>query len=446
MKIKAEITSGQRPYDGLAAVRLFSDEIKNIELDLPFTPLHRVLGMPNELALDFLLLASICYIADKGISRKASSDVWTRTLSIDIPVADRKRWAKTTDNLNAALSFLSGDVWNVSFCDATQKLFLEGRRRRFRKPNPDEPTNFHAVSLLSGGLDSVIGVIDFLAENETSNLMLVGHYDTSGPKSQQLRLFETLKTAYPNRLKLVQARISQRPRKSTESSLRARSIAFLALGVYAAATLGPDIPVLTPENGFIALNLPLTPSRIGSCSTRTMHPFYLDQIRIVLKKAGLTNEIVNPLGLKTKPECVATCKNPKFLAALAGATVSCSHGTRRQHWKRRNVDNCGYCMPCLLRRVSLHAAGLDAGQNYGIDVCSGELNLSSDLDSADDLRAVVDALGTFRSDGSIRRALRNVAPIEPIDEYVGLIHRGFDQIREWIRDSHSKELIKAMTG
>ena len=93
--------------------------------------------------------------------------------------------------------------------------------------------------------------------------------------------------------------------KNVEPSLRSRSIVFIGLGIYAASEVGAEIPLLAPENGTIALNLPLTPSRSGSCSTRTMHPFYLDTLRSVLNDLGLKNSLTNPLGLKTgKGECV----------------------------------------------------------------------------------------------------------------------------------------------
>ena len=117
--------------------------------------------------------------------------------------------------------------------------------------------------------------------------MLIGHYDAAGPKSQQEALYQRIKTHFPGRTKLVQVRVSQRPPKNTESTLRSRSIVFIGLGIYAASEMGFDVPLLAPENGTIALNLPLTPSRSGSCSTRTMHPFYLDTLRSVLKDLGL---------------------------------------------------------------------------------------------------------------------------------------------------------------
>jgi hypothetical protein len=158
----------------------------------------------------------------------------------------------------------------------------------------------------------------------------MGHYETSGPRSQQITPHEKLRLKYPNRTKLIQVRVAKRPAKNEEPSLRSRSVVFLALGLYAAIESGGEIPLLAPENGLIALNLPLTLSRVGSCSTRTMHPFYLNSFREVVAGLGIENKITNPLELKTKADCVSECLNGDLLKAMGPYNVSCAHGARRQ--------------------------------------------------------------------------------------------------------------------
>src|SRR5580704_2264450 len=145
---------------------------------------------------------------------------------------------------------------------------------------------------------------------------MIGHYDASGPRSQQRGVYDQMRLRFPGRTKLVQVRVAQRPKKNAESTLRSRSIVFLGLGIYAASEVGAAVPLLAPENGMIALNLPMTPSRSGSCSTRTMHPFYLDTVRAVFKDLGIKNDLINPLALKTKGECVTQCRDLKLLATL----------------------------------------------------------------------------------------------------------------------------------
>jgi hypothetical protein len=443
MTISVDFDGGSRRSDGLALITLSGPQIKPLEVDLPFRNLFRSLGTPDPTALDLLVIAGACYVIDKATARRSVSDAWTRNLSVSFPVSNPARWTKIAPRLDIALSFLSGDVWRTSFRKSPCDLFVAPKIRRKRTLAPDEPEAFDAVTLFSGGLDSLIGAIDYLQENAESRLMLIGHYDAPGPKSQQEDLYQRMKTRFPGRTKLVQVRVSQRPLRNAESSLRSRSIVFIGLGIYAASEIGFDVPLIAPENGTIALNLPLTPSRSGSCSTRTMHPFYLDTLRFVLNELGLGNELVNPSALKTKGECVTQCRDLELLRGLVSRTVSCSHGSRRQDWARKKATNCGYCVPRLFRRASLHAANLDFGSDYGFDVCADELTVNSEGASADDLRAVTSALRRFGTNASIRKAITGVAVVQPINAYVDLVRRGLNELRSWIKDVGSTRLREA---
>ena len=76
--------------------------------------------------------------------------------------------------------------------------------------------------------------------------------------------------------------------------MRSRSLLYLALGLAAAAGFGAATPLIIPENGWISLNPPLTANRLGSCSTRTTHPYFLEQLTGLWREAGLANPLVNP--------------------------------------------------------------------------------------------------------------------------------------------------------
>jgi 7-cyano-7-deazaguanine synthase in queuosine biosynthesis len=443
MTISVNFDGGKREKDGLALITLDGPELKPVEVDLPFRSLFRSLGSPDPIALDFLVVAGTCYVVDKATARKSASDAWTRDLSVSFPVSDPKRWEKVASRLDTALSFLSGDVWRTKFRKSPCQLFVAPKTRKKKALTPGEPESFDAVTLFSGGMDSLIGTINYLKQNSSNRVMLIGHYDAPGPKSQQEDLYQRMSERFPGRTKLVQVRVAQRPTKNTESSLRSRSIVFFGLGMYAAREIGTEIPLFAPENGMIALNLPLTPSRSGSCSTRTMHPFYLDTLRSIFNELGLKNGLINPLALKTKGECVTQCGDLELLSSLTPRTVSCSHASRRQDWKRKKATNCGYCVPCLLRRASLHAAQLDSGKDYGIDVCVDELTVNSDGMSADDLRALTSGLRRFNSDANIRKAITSVALVQPITGYVDLVRRGLTEVRTWIADKGSVSLRTA---
>jgi hypothetical protein len=79
-----------------------------------------------------------------------------------------------------------------------------------------------------------------------------------------------------------------------ENSYRSRSFCFVSFGVLAAQFLDGKPELIIPENGSIALNYPLTPARSGSLSTRTVHPYFLNQMRELLAALGIECGLANP--------------------------------------------------------------------------------------------------------------------------------------------------------
>jgi 7-cyano-7-deazaguanine synthase in queuosine biosynthesis len=442
--------AADRHDDGLAALFVSVPQLQlRCALDLPFKRLYERCGTVDPISLDLLMVASLCYVIDKMVPRKSAWDNWTRQLEVEFPVSAPDVWATVREDLEEALSFLSGDMWQLSFRRIKSPYFrlptLTQRQRRRRVSTPIV-TPVTAVCLFSGGLDSLSGAIDLLAKNDHSRVCLVGHYDTAGPRSQQQQLFAEIRKPYLRRVDLVQTRVSHKPDAAQEMTLRSRSFVFIALGLYIAKAMGVEVPLYAPENGLIAINVPLTPSRAGSCSTRTMHPFFLTKLRAVADKLGFRNPIINPFQLKTKGEVLQEGLNPPLLKSLVDLSVSCSHATRRQHWVRKrkhDANNCGYCVPCLFRRAALHHVSLDDGKRYGIDVGAGELPLNDTHDSADDLRAVLDFLSRRKEGHEIALEICSVAPMEGLSEYVNLVQRGFEEVRALIHDKARPSLCRA---
>lgn len=141
------------------------------------------------------------------------------------------------------------------------------------------------------------------------------------------------------------------PDPENPPSQRARSIVFLAYGVLMATTLtryhsGEEVTLYVCENGFIALNPPLTGGRLGSLSTRTTHPVVFALLQQVLDAAGLRVRIVNPYKFKTKGEMLRECLNQELLAVHAHQTTSCGR------FKQFGYSHCGRCVPCQVRRAA----------------------------------------------------------------------------------------------
>ena len=357
-----ELRIGREPHrdEGIAAMALYQHGSRVCALDIQFSVL-RALRNPNPIALDFLVLASAVYTLDKTIVRDTAGDGWTREIALSIPVSDPVSWNAAAPGLTEAITFLTGDRWRLAFQPAPGRVvFPQPGRRRAHRQIVVPVAALDTVCLFSGGLDSLVGAIDQLQQEQTSKLLLVGHHDgdMAGPFSDQRALIAPLGAAYPRRLRPIFVRVGQSP-SGGEITLRSRSLLFVALGVYGASAIGPETPLLLPENGTIALNFPLTPSRRGSCSTRTAHPYYLEVLGRALRRVGIPNDLVNPLADKTKGEVVRDCANPDLLARLAPLTVSCAKRSRRGHWKRTTARSCGQCMPCIYRRAALHLAGRD---------------------------------------------------------------------------------------
>lgn len=319
---------------------------------------------PTQTAIDLLHLATIAYTADLRIWRAYDDeDAWFREISIHVPVTDVSLWKGARPILTELLCFLTGDAWTVNF---RQKVpFPEPTVGKPPDPLPD------AVCLFSGGLDSFVGAIDLLAEGH--KLALVGHYGHS--QREQIAAYEALKPIYeaqtlPLWFFVVPPRVSKE--QIPESTMRARSILFLALGTGVASALLEGTPLYIPENGLISLNVPLTFGRAGSHSTRTTHPHTIDLYRQLLDALGIKVTLRTPYRFATKGEMLRNCKDQKTLKEGIHATMSCSRPQAGRFHKRPVGAHCGYCVPCIIRRASLHAVGLDEERRI-TDVLSREI-------------------------------------------------------------------------
>lgn len=397
--------------------------------------------LPSDTALDLLLLATTVYSLDRRVRREQAVDAWTRQFAVDVPVLELDRWKSAEPLVNQCLSFLTGDVWDVTFSKRSQALVAPVFYQRL--PLGRE---VQAVSLFSGGLDSLIGIIDYLVSHSDASLLLVGHHDPrmAGVLGGQQVVFEELEQHYPGRILSVLPWIGADSGKDT--TLLSRSFLFLALGIYAAQTISDTTPVLIPENGTIALNVPLTPSRTGSCSTRTTHPYYLVLMQEILRTVGLSTTITNPLETKTKGECVVECLNRSLLVQLAPLTVSCAKSGHTRTWYRRQAKQCGRCMPCIYRRAALHTLGLDT-EVYGRDFCRGEVDVFSDNESADDFRACVSFLHNNYSQEQIAELLLENGRLDlnQLPGYADIVRRAMEEVRALLRDKATPE-VKALAG
>ena len=294
---------------------------------------------PASKAWDLLAFALAIVSADLAGHRSRSPDGWTREFEITIAVADPIFWNANTAKLEMLLAFLTTDRWALHF--------IEGETKPAQPDKAVQP-NEDCVLLLSGGLDSFIGAIDLVSKGHKP---LAVSQTVRGDAENQILFASKIGVGMP----LLQINHNAKlPDMESPASQRARSVAFLAYGVLAATTLsryhaGQEIPFFVCENGFIAINPPLTGGRLGSLSTRTTHPIVLSLMQQILDVAGLHVRIINPYRFKTKGEMLRECADQDLLAAYAAQTTSCGR------FKQYGYKHCGRCVPCLVRRAAFYS-------------------------------------------------------------------------------------------
>jgi 7-cyano-7-deazaguanine synthase in queuosine biosynthesis len=317
----------------------------------------------SDLARDLVDLAATVYVADEQIPRGDGADGWGRLFEFVVPVRDVSRWQTSEEKLARALSFVSGDDYTFSWAPLARRLGPHSRHRKRLRGQ------FDRVCLFSGGIDSLLGAAKYLDAGE--RLLLVGHQAESASSGAQNRLVPLLRKRYPGQFCFVQCRIA-RSRATTptypmpkpgEDTHRTRSFLFLSLATAIAEKCGVD-KVSMPENGLIALNVPLQASRVGALSTRTAHPLFLSRYLDFASSAGVfAGSLHNPFMFMSKTDMIEQAD--PWLAPLLRQSVSCSRPSR---WKSRGVWHCGYCVPCLYRRFALLSKDLDDANEYAFDV------------------------------------------------------------------------------
>lgn len=320
---------------------------KDAHIGGPVLDAVRRLGVkPSVRSFDFLSVAMAATAADTFATRENTSDVgWGRDLHVSVPLAEPDAFLEVTPILEKALGFLTGDKWTFELRSGGQ-LPREPQRRgdvlRLR--------GVDSVCLFSGGLDSTIGVIDLVADGKKP--LLVSHA-YSNDKARQEEIQGQIMSGLPRFSCLAHPRWKNHP---SDTTMRGRSFDFLAMAAVAASAAKrvsrmDRIPLIVPENGFIAINAPLTIRRIGSLSTRTTHPHYLRLMQQAFDALDFGIDIDNPYRYSTKGEMIRACRDRVALDKVAARTVSCGK------WKRSH-QQCGRCVPCLIRRMSFHSAGL----------------------------------------------------------------------------------------
>lgn len=401
--------------------------------------LFKLGARPSEAAVDLMIVATAVYAADTGVSRERyADDGWTRMISLSVPVADPDLWRHQQDHLCRMLQFLTGDHWSFTFRGRPDDL-----QSFTKQPEEMDLTDFTQVSLFSGGLDSLIGAIDLLASGQRP--LLVSHYWDGEASSAQRQLLEVLKERHDGAFESVRAYIGFRKsdfaEAGSDNNQRARSFLFYSLAVVAAEAVASTNKVLIPENGLIALNVPMDAHRLGSLSTRTAHPHFIRSMSQLVTALGVDVTLENPYRFKTKGEMARECGDRDLLAELAPVSMSCSHPAQVR-FESAPPQHCGRCVPCLIRRASL-AVGLDEADTtkYFLDDLKKDVLDSKSADGKN-IRSFMFAAENLRQNPIRARFLvQKPGPLcrDELDLYIDVYRRGMDevsQLLEGVRTVH----------
>lgn len=333
---------------------------------------------PARRAWDLLSIAMSVMAADAAGQRSQSPDGWTREFDMEVAVAEPAFWNGAANLIEDALAFLTTDKWHFRF--------IAGGAAPpppaivFRPPE-------NAVVLLSGGLDSLSGAIDLAAGGEGP---VAVSKTVRGDAEKQVDFASSIGGG----LRHFQFNDNVVVPGTSEMSQRARSIIFLTFGILVATSLRPyraggELPLYVCENGFIAINPPLTGSRIGSLSTRTAHPQFLGQIQDILHAADIGVRIHTPYATSTKGEMLSACADQPLLQALAASSTSCGRF-------QRTYRHCGRCVPCQIRRSAFLAWNVPDTTQYQFEDLGRD---DSEHAGFDDVRSVGMALAAVKDGG-----------------------------------------------
>lgn len=359
---------------------------------------------PSTSVWDFVLFSFSVCAADLACPRKLSADGWTRQIELEIAVNNPAPWTRQATLAQDMLRVLTGDFWTLTF-SAGGHLPPAGDRL---------PCDRDCVSLLSGGLDSLVGGIDACTSGRKPIFVSQRAFEDSARQRTYAAALggDDWHRQWSHGISVAGSR---------EPSTRARSMAFYGMGVLASSLIsGSSVDLIVPENGFISVNPPLMPGRISSLSTRTTHPRFIALLQQLLQAVGVGVQLVLPYRFKTKGEVLTECQDQGLLTVYAADTTSCGR------YRTYNRTHCGRCVPCMVRKAAFlrwnRAADTTTYRHKTLE--------GAGKTAADDPMAVASAVLWARNRGidSFLGATLSFATGSEVAAYRGVLERGLGEL------------------
>jgi hypothetical protein len=240
-------------------------EVEATRINLGTTPMQLACGVgntitvmrnlnvwPSEIGIDLLVLAILVYAADTRLNRTVcAEDGWTREIILSVPVSDPALWKGAVPTLETILRFLTGDRWEIEFRARPNKFHIIAP---VEASGSEEP-HFDGICLYSGGLDSLIGLIDEIKRGRFP--LFVSHAGEAAVSRPQADLFDelraTLKRVTGSNRPIERVRYAGRIPTNlfqgvdSENTTRGRSFMFLAIAAASGTGLREPFDLLIPR-------------------------------------------------------------------------------------------------------------------------------------------------------------------------------------------------------
>ncbi len=288
---------------------------------------------------DTVVVTAAIEFADRMVKRPESG--WRRRLIVRIPVHEPGQWEAPSvyGALVNCISFLTGDDWEFEFV-----------QRQFAARPPEQgvlelPMRSAAVLAYSDGLDSR-AMAGIFGKTRRGRLVRV-RVGLNVADIDKDRRHRDAFTRVPYELRLKS--------KSRESSARSRGFKFAIISAIA-SHLTETHEIIIPESGQGALGPALVLVGHGYPDFRN-HPQFTQRMeRFVYALFGTPITYTFPRMAFTKAQTLR-----EFIDLTDDTQISTAKSCwRKNHWV--SVDggwrHCGVCAACMLRRMSMHAAGI----------------------------------------------------------------------------------------
>lgn len=309
----------------------------------------------KKVVYDAMLLAAAVEFCDRF--KKRSTQIWARNIKLRIPVHEPDRWnaQEVQTSLIQALNLLTGDYWEIKF------VFRKQAEIPTRQTQLPVLTGKKAIIPFSNGMDSQ-AVANLMEQQYGDGLIRLRINSKTLEKSTLRRSKEPFAS--------VPFKVHQREYRFNESSARSRGFKF-ALISGLAAFLAESDTIIFPESGQGSLAPVLLVVGHAHADYRN-HPVFttaMEKFLLALLQYKVRYQF--PRLWHTKGETLKTFIKESENTSAWQYTRSCWQ-QNRQVSVNRSQRQCGICAACMLRRMSVHAAG----QTESIDTYVWE-NLSA---------------------------------------------------------------------